>query len=102
MCTYTYDHHGRRHICLAILDCAQSTQYLHQRRIVIGRLVYKRGEAYGTIFPLYVEVVLERYGQAMERSYSLTGPFEMLVEGFGLLHRFIEEGIAETIGLCTY
>jgi hypothetical protein len=35
----------------------------------------------------------------MERSYSLASSLEMMVEGFGLLHCFIKEGIAKTIGL---
>ena len=38
----------------------------------------------------------------MERSYGLASSFKMLVEGFGLLYRFIEESVAETIRLCTY
>lgn len=102
MPAHTYDHHGCRHVCLAILDRAQLTEYVHQGSIVFGWLVRQRGEAYGAVFSFHVEVVLERYGQTMERSHSLASLLEMIVKGFSLLHCFIEEGVAETVGLYTH
>jgi hypothetical protein len=38
----------------------------------------------------------------MEWPDSLASLLEMIVEGFGLLHCFIEEGIAKTVGLNTH
>jgi hypothetical protein len=94
-----YDHHSSRHIRLAITDSTKFLQHVNERGIVFGWLVHQRREANSTILPLNVEVVFERNRQTMQWPYSLAGFLEVLVERFGLLYRFIEEDIAETIRL---
>ena len=99
LCAHTYDHHGRRHVGLAVSHRPQLLQHIDQCRIVLGRLIHERREADCAVFPFDIEVVFERDGQPMEGSYRLTGSLEVLVEGLCLLNSLIEEGIAETIGL---
>lgn len=66
---------------------------------MIHWLADERRKSHGAIFAFDVEVVLERDRQTVKWSYDLTGSLEVFVEGFGLCNCFIEEGIAETVGL---
>lgn len=45
------------------------------------------------------EAVFERDWEAMERSYDVPGPFQMLIEGFCTLDCFVEKDFGKTICL---
>jgi hypothetical protein len=87
----TYNHHGCWHVGLAVPHSTCLLQQLNQRRIVRRRLAHQRRKAYSAILPDHIEIVLERYWEAVERSHDLTCCALMLIERLGLFDRFEEE-----------
>ncbi len=68
---------------------------------MLGWLASKGRKAHGAVSTGQIKVILERNGQTVEWAKWLARPLQVKIQGFCAVSCFVEEGIAEAVGLAS-